>query len=106
MQLQKKKTGRPIYIVLLVLVSVIVIALFVLFGLFHIRQVDVIGNEYYSAEEIQKMVMSDSLSENSLYLTWKYSQPDAAADLTFLSAVVVTMVNPYQVRLKYMRKAL
>ena len=52
MQLQKKKTGRPIYIVLLVLVSVIVIALFVLFGLFHIRQVDVIGNEYYSAEEI------------------------------------------------------
>ena len=40
MQLQKKKTGRPIYIVLLVLVSVIVIALFVLFGLFHIRQGD------------------------------------------------------------------
>ena len=106
MQLQKKKTGRPIYIISLVLVSVIVIALFVLFGLFHIRQVDVIGNEYYSAEEIQKMVMSDSLSENSLYLTWKYSQPDAADDLTFLSAVDITMVNPYHVQIKVYEKSI
>lgn len=106
MQLQKRKKRRPIYIVLLILISVIVIALFVVFGLFHIRQVDVIGNEYYSAEEIEKMVMSDSMSENSLYLTWKYSQPDAAADLIFLSAVDVTMVNPYHVQIKVYEKSI
>lgn len=106
MQLQKRKKRRPIYIVLLILISVIVIALFVVFGLFHIRQVDVIGNEYYSAEEIEKMVMSDSMSENSLYLTWKYSQPDAAADLIFLSAVDVTMINPYHVQIKVYEKSI
>ena len=106
MQLQKKKAGRPVYIISLILVSVIVIALFVIFGLFHIRQVDVVGNEYYSAEEIQKMVMSDSLSENSLYLTWKYSQPDAAKDLTFLSAVDVSMINPYHIQIKVYEKSI
>ena len=90
----------------MILVSIIVIGLFVVFGLFHIRQVDVIGNEYYSADEIQKMVMSDSLSENSLYLTWKYSQPDAAEDLTFLSAVDVTMINPYHVQIKVYEKSI
>lgn len=106
MQLQKKKAGRPLYIISLIIVGVIVIALFVIFGLFHIRQVDVVGNEYYSAEEIQKMVMSDSLSENSLYLTWKYNQPDAAKDLTFLSAVDVTMINPYHIQIKVYEKSI
>lgn len=106
MQLQKKKTSKPIHIIAMILVSIIVIGLFVVFGLFHIRQVDVIGNEYYSADEIQKMVMSDSLSENSLYLTWKYRQPDAADDLTFLSAVDVTMINPYHVQIKVYEKSI
>ena len=106
MQLQKKKANKPIYIMSMILVSIIVIGLFVVFGLFHIRQVDVIGNEYYSADEIQKMVMSDSLSENSLYLTWKYSQPDAAENLTFLSAVDVTMINPYHVQIKVYEKSI
>lgn len=106
MQLQKKKSVRPIYMISLILVGMIVIALFVIFGLFHIRQVDVVGNEYYSADEIQKMVMSDSLSENSLYLTWKYSQPDAAKDMTFLSAVDVSMINPYHVQIKVYEKSI
>ena len=105
MQLQKKK-GRPIYIIAFILTGVIVVALFVIFGLFHIRQVDVVGNEYYSADEIEKMVMSDSLSENSLYLTWKYKQPDAADKLTFLSAVDVTMINPYHVQIKVYEKSI
>ena len=46
MQLQKKKAGRPVYIISLILVSVIVMALFVICGVFHIRQVEVVGNEY------------------------------------------------------------
>ena len=106
MQLQKKKAGRPIYVISLILIGIIVIFLFVVLGLFHIRQVDVVGNEYYSAEEIQKMVMSDSLSENSLYLTWKYKQPDAAENLTFLSAVDVTMINPYHVQIMVYEKSI
>lgn len=104
MQLQKRNNRKWIKIPLLVLVGVVVVALVVIFGLFHIRQVDVVGNEFYSAEEIEKMVMSDSLGQNSLYLTWKYSQPESAESLPFLSAVEVSMVNPYHIQIKVYEK--
>lgn len=104
MQLQKRNNRKWIKIPLLVLVGVVVVALVVIFGLFHIRQVDVVGNEFYSAEEIEKMVMSDSLGQNSLYLTWKYNQPESAESLPFLSAVEVRMVNPYHVQIKVYEK--
>lgn len=90
----------------LVFVGVVVIGLVIIFGLFHVREVDVIGNEFYSSEEIQRMVMSDSLGENSIYLTWKYSQPDAAQSLPFLSGVEVSMVNPYHVQIKVYEKSI
>lgn len=86
--------------------GVLVFGLVILFGLFHVREVDVIGNEFYSSEEIQKMVMSDSLGENSIYLTWKYSQPEAAANLPFLSGVEVSMVNPYHIQIKVYEKSI
>ncbi len=104
MQLQKRNKGKLIRIPLLILAGVVVVALVVIFGLFHIRQVDVIGNEFYSAEEIEKMVMSDSMGQNSLYLVWKYSQPESAEDLTFLSGVEVSMVNPYHIQIKVYEK--
>ncbi len=104
MQLQMRKKKNFLKLPFLVFVGVLVAGLAIIFGLFHVRQVDVIGNEFYSAEEIQKMVMSDSLGENSIYLTWKYSQPDAAENLPFLSGVEVSMVNPYHVQIKVYEK--
>lgn len=106
MQLQKRKKRNLLKLPLLVFTGVVVIGLVIIFGLFHVREVDVIGNEFYSSEEIQKMVMSDSMGENSIYLTWKYSQPDAAASLPFLSGVEVSMVNPYHVQIKVYEKSI
>lgn len=104
MQLQKRNKRKLIKIPLIVLVVVVVVTLVIVFGLFHIRQIDVIGNEFYSAQEIEKMVMSDSMAQNSLYLTWKYSKPEEAENLPFLSAVEVSMVNPYHVQIKVYEK--
>lgn len=106
MQLQRRKKRNLFKIPLLIFVGVVVVGLIVIFGLFHVRQVDVIGNEFYSAQEIEKMVMSDSLGQNSIYLTWKYSQPDAAENLPFLSGVEVSMVNPYHVQIKVYEKTI
>lgn len=106
MQLQMRKKRSFIKIPFLVFAAVLVIGLIVIFGLFHIRQVDVVGNEFYSAEEIEKMVMADSLGENSIYLTWKYSQPEAAQNLPFLSGVEVSMLTPYHVQIKVFEKSI
>lgn len=106
MQLQKKNRKKIIQIPIFILLGLIVVGLAVVFGLFHIRQVDVVGNEFYSAQEIQKMVMSDSMSENALYLSWKYSKAEASEKLPFLSAVEVSLITPYHVQIKVYEKAI
>lgn len=106
MELQKRRAVSRIKIAVLVFIGALVLAVVVIFGLFHIRQADVVGNEFYSAEEIQEMVMTGSLAENSLYLTWKYSQEDAADALPFLNAVEVSMVKPYHVQIKVFEKTI
>ncbi|MDO4522563.1 MAG: cell division protein FtsQ/DivIB [Eubacteriales bacterium] len=106
MQLQRRNSGNVFKIAALVLLGVVAICAAIFFGLFHIRQVDVVGNEYYSAEEIQNMVMSDSMSENSIYLTWKYGNTDAASLLPFLSDVEVSMINPYHVKITVYEKTI
>lgn len=104
MQLQRRKKRNLLKLPLLVFLAVVVVGFAVIFGLFHIRQVDVVGNEFYSSAEIQKMVMSDSLAENTIYLTWKYSDPEMAKELPFLSAVEVSMVEPWHVQIRVYEK--
>ncbi len=106
MELQMIKRKNILKIPLLILLAAMIILLAVVFGLFHIREVDVVGNEFYSAQEIQKMVMSDSLAENSLYLLWKYSNPQTAESLPFLSGVEVSLICPYHVQIKVYEKTI
>lgn len=106
MELQRRKKRNLFKIPAMVFLGTVVIGLVVIFGLFHIRQVDVVGNEFYSSTEIQKMVMTGSLSENSIYLTWKYSDAQTASSLPFLSAVEVTMVNPWHVQIRVYEKTI
>lgn len=105
MKLQRRRKNFfkiPVF----VFFGVLVLGMAVVFGLFHIRQADVIGNEFYSAEEIKKMVMSDSLAENSIYLTWKYSDGNVGEDMPFLSGVEVSMVSPYHVQIRVYEKTI
>lgn len=106
MELQTRKKSNILKIPFLIFLGIVVLGFAVIFGLFHIRQVDVIGNEFYSAQEIQKMVMSDSLGENSIYLTWKYSHPETAGSLPFLSSVEVSMISPYHVQIRVYEKTI
>lgn len=104
MELQRRKKKNILKIPLLIFLAVILIGLAVIFGLFHIRMVDVVGNEFYSAQEIQNMVMSDSMAENAIYLTWKYSNPETAESLPFLSSIEVEMISPYHVQIRVYEK--
>ncbi len=104
MELQSRKSGGIWKWILWILVALIVIAVFVVFGLFRVREVDVIGNEFYTPAQIEDMVMRGSLGENSLYLKWKYSQEGAADDLVFLNGVEVSLINPYHIAIRVYEK--
>lgn len=106
MELQRRTRANILKISLLVFAGIVVVGFAVIFGLFHVRQVDVTGNEFYSAQEIQRMVMADSLGENTIYLLWKYSNPETAESLPFLSSVEVTMITPYHIQIRVYEKTI
>lgn len=88
-----------------ILFGVLALAALVLFGLFRVREVTVMGNSRYSAQEIQDAVMQDGLCKNTLYLLWKYGDSEKAnEELPFLNGLEVTMISPYQVQLRVYEK--
>lgn len=88
-----------------ILLGVLALAALILLGLFQVREVTVIGNSRYNAQEIQDAVMQDGLCKNTLYLLWKYGDPERAnQELPFLNGLEVTMISPYQVQLRVYEK--
>jgi cell division protein FtsQ len=61
-----------------ILIVVLLVAIFLMAVLFYIKEhyrvnkVTVIGNQHYTNEQIQKIVMSGKYGDNSLYLYFKY----------------------------------
>lgn len=89
-----------------IFLGILALSALILFGLFRVREVTVTGNSRYSAQEIQDAVMQDGLCKNTLYLLWKYSDPDKAEqELPFLNGLEVTMLSPYQVQIRVYEKA-
>lgn len=85
--------------------GLVVLAALVIFGLFQVREVVVVGNHTFTAKQIQQTVMQDGLCRNSLYLTWKFQDSDRASDaLPFLSAVEVKLINPFKVQIHVYEK--
>lgn len=88
------------------LVGILLLAALIVFGLFRVQEVVISGNNTYTAKQIQQAVMQDGLCQNTLYLMWKYRDGDKVSEsLPFLSAVEITMLKPYKVRIKVYEKA-
>lgn len=99
-----RRRGRG-FLAAAVLVLVLLTAGLLAVTLFRIRSVEVTGNSYYSAEEIESLVISDSYSTNSLYLylKYKYLNPE---EIPFVDKVEVTLLSPGKVRLRVYEKSL
>lgn len=99
---KKRKKKRKILLI------VLAIALFlgiIIFGVFRLRDVEIVGNERYSEEEIKNIILSDQNSGNALYLYWKYrfTQPQ---DLPFVDKVEVSFISPGKLRMKVYEKGI
>lgn len=100
---RNKRNKKGIFIG--ILVGIIALAAFIIFGLYRVQEVVVIGNSRYTAKEIQQAVMKDGLCKNTFYLIWKYSDPSKAEEeLPFLSAVEIEMLAPYRVQIRVHEK--
>ncbi len=70
-------------------------------GIFHVDQVDVTGNSYYTEEEITQMVIGEH--KNSLYLFFLYDYLDGK-EIPFVDSVEVSVVSPSHVKIRVYEK--
>lgn len=86
--------------------ALLVIAIVVLLLLFRVREVKVYGNERHSQGEIAADLVDDFLTENTLYLLWKYKDNEVPDTMPYLNALSVQMKSPSVVEVHVSEKEL
>ena len=84
--------------VLLLIFSVLLAA-----GIFHVDEVEITGNSFYSEEEIKELVIGEY--PNSLYLVFLYDYL-GGKEIPFVDSVEVVMKAPNNVRIRVYEKTL
>lgn len=90
-----KKTRR---IIGLSVFGGIAAAVLIFWGLFYIRNIEVVGNTRYSQEEIQEMTITGFLDHNSVFLSFFRQRVDLE-EVPFMESVEVEYLNRDSVRL-------
>lgn len=101
---RRKRRKLQLYIFLTVTL-LIALAAYIVIEVFTVENVEVEGNEWYSARQIEEMVLNDEYSWNSLYVTLKYRLIDIG-EVPFLDAMEVSLDDPHTVRIKVYEKGI
>lgn len=101
---RRKRRKVQLYIFLTVAL-IIALAAYIVIEVFTVENVEVEGNEWYSAGQIEEMVLNDEYSWNSLYVTLKYRLIDIG-EVPFVDAMEVSLDDPHTVRIKVYEKGI
>ena len=103
MRYHEKKKGIKKVILATAVLAVVAVLLLSVAGFFQIRQVTVIGNEYYTKEEIADFVIQDGYKRNSLYLYFQYHYMEQP-EIPFIDTMEVTIDSPGSVTIRVYEK--
>lgn len=96
---RKRKKRRKIkLIVFLILLLLIGAAALVIWQVYRVKDVKVEGNEHYSKEQIEKFVLDDEYSWNSLYVYLKYRFMEME-QIPFVDTMEVSLENPHTLKI-------
>ena len=101
---RRKRRKIQLYI-LLILTLVFALAAYIVIEVFTVENVVVEGNEWYSAGQIEEMVLNDEYSWNSLYVTLKYRLMDIG-EVPFVDDMEVSLDSPHTLRIKVYEKGI
>ncbi|WP_029230801.1 cell division protein FtsQ/DivIB [Butyrivibrio sp. VCB2006] len=99
--------SKSLYIILgivLTVLIVLVVALNYIVDNYKVTNVYVSGNTHYTNEQIIDMVMTDTLSHNSLYLSFKY-RDKSIQGVPFVEKMDVDILSPDTIRINVYEKA-
>lgn len=101
-QRNKKKLNFK-WIILAGAAILLALLLFIALGFFKIRQVDVTGNSYYTAQEVETLVIGDKTNPLSLMLFYDYL---GGKEIPFIDRVEVSLVSYDHVKIRVYEKTM
>ena len=102
---RKKRKRKRIAITFLVLVLLLAGAALVVVKVFTVEQVEVQGNQLYDSKQIEKWVLNDKYSWNSLYvyLKYRFRKPE---EIPFIDTMEVGLKVPHTITIEVYEKGL
>ncbi len=95
--------GVRLLIILIIIVAAVTVAALVGFTAFRLEEVDVVGNEIYSDEQIEDWVLKDDDAWNTLYIMARY-RFRRQEDIPFVDSMDVQLVSPTEIRVEVTEK--
>lgn len=102
---RRKKRRKIRFYIFLAFVLLIAAGVFVVMNVFTVNQVVVEGNELYTSQQIENMVLNDEYSWNSLYVDLKYRFMDIG-DVPFVDTMEVSLDDPHTVHITVYEKGM
>jgi len=103
---RKKRKRRKLKLYIFLTVTLLLaLAAFIVVEVFTVERVEVEGNEWYSANQIEEMVLNDEYSWNSLYVMLKYRFVEIG-EVPFVDEMEITLDDPHTVRIKVYEKGI
>lgn len=87
-------------------ITVLCVAVLVIKIMFTVTNIEVVGNEHYTAEEIQNFVIKNERDKNSIFLNMKYNKRKNIEDIPFIERMDVKILSPNKIRIEVYEKAL
>lgn len=104
---RKKKRRRRRFIKrilnILCVLAVLTFTISLIYTVFHVKKINVTGNQYAASQEIIDWMKKDRFSDNSLYLLIKYNQ-DNIEQLPSVESVTVKLKSPWIVEVQVHEK--
>ena len=102
---RKKKKRKNILQVILGILIVLALAVLIIFTVFKVKNVEVEGNKLYDAKVIEKAVLNDEYSWNSLYVDLKYRFVDVG-EVPFVDTMEISLDDPHTLRISVTEKGI
>lgn len=100
---KQEKTRRMLTVVLPIILLLVALGAIMVWKVFVVKEVDVVGNEIYSDEQIENWALNDDYSWNTLYvfLKNKFQKPEP---IPFVDSLDISMKSPQHIQIKVAEK--
>lgn len=102
---KKERPARSKAAVMLIVIMAVAVLVLLVFLVFHVRKIEVTGNQYVSEDEVVQWVQQDTMATNSLYILFQ-QKFNRQKELPLVEETVVSLKNPWTIHVEVYEKSI